>query len=229
MKRKKTCYLSSSSALEMNSSILWVVKRLKVVSYRRFDAAWPFWPLNMGPMCSPETSVWNQLTQQKKWENGGLQENHVWNIHKVKPEKSKMTCIITGDRHRYFAFYSKTWKRKKFEKPKFDVCQYKFFSKNLQPSFLRLFDGNLREHRGVFTRPQKLNTQFKTLFTALNFIRLASTHDGITPSINTHTHTHTPPFRYLLSASPRGHTQTPTSFHLWGFAFPVPKSPKLLI
>jgi hypothetical protein len=27
-------------------------------------------------------------------------------------------------------------------------------SNTMQPSFLRLFDGNLREHRGVFTRPR---------------------------------------------------------------------------
>jgi hypothetical protein len=27
-------------------------------------------------------------------------------------------------------------------------------SNTLKPSFLRLFDGNLREHWGVFTRPQ---------------------------------------------------------------------------
>ena len=78
-------------------------------------------------------------TLYKKLEDGKIREKHVRNIYEVKLEKKKCTsliCIVTSDILRYCVSYSKMWERKKFEKPKFVVWRYKFFSKNFIGVFL---------------------------------------------------------------------------------------------
>ena len=78
-----------SDWLNLNYSFFWVITRRDVVWNRRFGityrshfqrsrcpSSWTTWPLKMGPISSPETSVSSNLTPRNNLENG-----RIWFYH----------------------------------------------------------------------------------------------------------------------------------------------------
>ena len=86
-----TTVVSCASETQKYSSIFWIIMRRKVVWNRRFGTTYrshlqrsscprrllvlTAWPLKMGPIGSPETSVSNHLTPRNNPEDGRIQFN----------------------------------------------------------------------------------------------------------------------------------------------------------